>query len=149
MNEEWKDIIGYEGLYQVSNLGNVKSLPKVHYNQFGAKITYKEKLLKPIFQKKDKTYTVCLYKDKKPKIIAISRLVGLHFFDIPEDSRMVVAHLTKDKTNNSVSNLTWSIINKCRATKTNKIRDFIKNNNCVDIQLDSISGIYKITNIEA
>lgn len=147
MVEVWKDIIGYEGLYQVSNFGEVKSMPRYHFNQFGAKIKYKEKILKPVHQKKDDTYTVCLYKNKNGKLYTISRLVGLHFLESPENDKMVVAHITPDRTNNRVDNLCWNIINRCRATKTNKFREILKNNNPVSIDIESISGIYKIINI--
>lgn len=147
MLEEWKDIIGYEGLYQVSNLGNVKALSKSHYNQFGAKITFKEKILKPLLDRYG-YLIISLSKNSKARRCSVARLVGLHFLPPPENNKMVVAHIdSSDKTNNNVSNLTWNIINKCRAKKTNKIKEFIKKDDFINIDVHKVSGIYKITNI--
>ena len=69
-NEDWKDIEGYEGLYQISNYGRVKSLSK-----------YKSRKVSIIKMYKDKhyRYTVKLYKKSKAKSFYVHRLVGLHF----------------------------------------------------------------------
>lgn len=69
--EIWKDVVGYEGLYQVSNMGRVKSL---NYKRTG-----KEKILKP---HKDKGYLrVILFKDGQQKLFRVHRLVALHFVE--------------------------------------------------------------------
>lgn len=95
MTEEfWKDIKGYEGLYQVSNLGRVKSLKR------GS-----ERILKP--RVKSSGYIeVVLYKNSKPKNIRVNRLVAQTFIPNPEDKPQV-NHIDEDKTNNMVSNLEW------------------------------------------
>ena len=68
MQEVWKDIKGYEGFYQVSNMGKVKSLKRTINNSttYGGKATIKERILKP---KKDKDgyESVGLNKDGKRK----------------------------------------------------------------------------------
>ena len=94
MNEEWRDIEGYEGLYQVSNLGRVKSLK---YN--------KVKILSP--SKGNHGYlSVMLCKDGICKNIRIHRLVANAF--IPNlDDKPYVDHIDTDRTNNNVSNLRW------------------------------------------
>lgn len=95
MKEIWKDIEGYEGLYQISNLGNVKTL---NYNHTG-----KEKILKP---KKDKYgyLEVGLYKEGKRKIYKIHRLVAEAF--IPNPNKLPeVNHKDENKTNNHITNL--------------------------------------------
>jgi group I intron endonuclease len=148
LREVWKDIVGYEGKYQISNLGNVKSLQKEWFNQFGAKISQKEKILKPVLDKRNDVYMVSLYKDNTVKRYSIARLVGLHFLPLPENNRMVVAHIDSTKKyDNSINNLMWNIINKCRAKKTNKLREIIKNTTPIVIDVDKASGIYKISNI--
>ena len=97
MKETWKDIEGYEGLYQVSNLGKVKSL---NYNK-----TSESKLLK--LQKNSNGYTrVVLYKNRKPKVCLVHRLVAQAFIPNPNNLPQI-NHKDEDKANNSVDNLEW------------------------------------------
>ena len=95
--EIWKDIEGFEGLYQVSNIGNVKSL---NYRRTG-----KEGILKA---KKDSNgyLQVKLYKDGKAKFYLVHRLVGQEFLENPE-GYTEINHKDEDKTNNCVQNLEW------------------------------------------
>lgn len=94
--EEWRDIEGYEGLYQVSNKGNVKSL---NYRRSG-----KEKKLRP--EKLNGYLLVCLSKDKKHKGFLVHRLVAKYFLENP-DNLPVVNHKDENKENNSSENLEW------------------------------------------
>jgi 3'-phosphoadenosine 5'-phosphosulfate sulfotransferase len=92
--EIFKNIPGYEGLYQVSNLGNVKSLK---YE--------KEKLLKPC---KDTWgyYFVNLCKDRKRKGFAVHKLVAMTFLNhIPNGHKIVVDHINNIRTDNRLENL--------------------------------------------
>lgn len=98
MQEEvWKDITGYEGLYQVSNLGNVKSL---NYNRTG-----QEKILKAINHKCG-YLRVTLYKNSKCVTYRLHRLVAQAFIPNP-DNLPEVNHKDEDKSNNCVNNLEW------------------------------------------
>lgn len=101
MTEVWKDVKGYEGLYQVSNLGRVKSLARILND--GRK--WKEKVLK-LGKDKDGYLQVHLYKNGKPKMFKIYRLVAEAFIPNP-DSLPCVNHKDEDKTNNTVENLEW------------------------------------------
>lgn len=96
-NEIWRDIEGYEGLYQVSNLGRVKSL--------GNDKTKKEKILSQYENKNGYLY-VNLCKDGKMKTFRVHRLVANAFIPNPNGYRCV-NHKDEDKTNNCVDNLEW------------------------------------------
>ena len=104
MVEIWKDIKGYEGLYQVSNLGRVKSLSIYRKNSV-CEYYSKEKILKPL---KDKGgyLNVRLWKNKKGKTIKIHRLVACNFLENTENKRDV-NHINGIKTDNGVENLEW------------------------------------------
>lgn len=102
--EEWKDIEGYEGIYQVSNYGRVKSLPRKLWNGYYFFVS-KEKILKTWLS--SGYPTVCLHsEDKTIKYIRVHRLVAKAFIPNPNNYR-VVNHLDGGRTNNHVNNLEW------------------------------------------
>lgn len=103
MKEIWKDVQGYEDLYQVSNLGRVKSLPKV-VDIKRCKITLKEKMLSQI--EKGDYLSVILCNNRNRRQFSIHRLVAIAFIDNP-NSLPEVNHKDEDKHNNVVSNLEW------------------------------------------
>ena len=96
-NEIWKDIKGYEGKYQISNMGRFKSL---NYRRTG-----KEKILEG-YPDKDGYLFVQLWKDGKGKNCRINRLVAQAFLENPQNLPEV-NHKDEDKTNNRVENLEW------------------------------------------
>ena len=105
MNEIWKDIPEYEGLYQVSNLGNIKSLPKEHNLKNGHGYIQKEKVLKPY--KNNKGYLqVTLIKDNKHIKKQIHRLVGEVFIK-NTNHYIEINHKNENKSDNRVENLEW------------------------------------------
>lgn len=95
MQEIWKDIVGYEGLYQVSNLGNVKSFKK---DKNGI-------LLKPGKNTSGYLYVI-LYKNINKKCITIHRLVMLAFKK-NIFNKLEINHINGIKTDNTVENLEW------------------------------------------
>lgn len=96
--EIWKDVVGYEGLYQVSNLGRVRSL--------GFDKWHKGKIIKGCFDGKKKYLFVSLHKEGKSKGFNIHRLVATAFIPNPNNLPQV-NHKDEDKTNNCADNLEW------------------------------------------
>lgn len=110
MNEIYKDIEGYEGLYQVSNLGRIKSLSRFQSTT--------ERILKPVINSRGYS-VVTLSKNNIHKIFSISRLVAGLFIANPEN-KPEVNHISGIKSDNSISNLEWcnSSENQFHAFKT-------------------------------
>lgn len=105
MTEEWKDIKGYEGLYQVSNLGRVKSLDRYITKSNGV-VQFKKGIIKTPKVNSDEYHTVTLSKNGRNKTIGIHILVAQHFIPNPEN-KLEVNHKDFDRKNNSVNNLEW------------------------------------------
>jgi hypothetical protein len=106
MEEQWKDIKGYEGLYEVSNLGNVRSLDRVIKSKHNGTMLRKGQILTPFYEEKKGYYQVSLSKDGKNKKHRVHRLVASAFLDNPH-SYTDVNHKDEVKTNNNVDNLEW------------------------------------------
>jgi hypothetical protein len=105
--EIWKDIQNFEGLYQISNLGRVKSLDRYIELKNGTNRFVKGRVLKPSKHKtKPSYYNVILSNKGKRYSMSIHRLVAEHF--IPnKDGKPQVNHKDGDKLNNKVNNLEW------------------------------------------
>lgn len=105
-NEKWKDIFGYDGMYQVSDLGRVRSK---HSGEW--------KVLSP--GKTTLNYSqLYLYKNGNGKRFYVHRLVANAFIPNDDESKNQVNHINEDKTNNRVSNLEW-----CTAQYNNTYND--------------------------
>jgi hypothetical protein len=102
--EVWKDIVGFEGLYMVSNLGRVKSLSRIAF-QTDRKRILKEKIL----QSRPNGNGYChveLKKEGISKTIKVHRLVATAFLPNHENKR-TVNHIDSNRSNNELNNLEW------------------------------------------
>ena len=105
MNEKWKDIVGYEGLYQVSNLGRVKSLQRTILCNTGVYTTVNERILSAA--DKGLGYMVVgLNKNGIHKTARVHRLVAVAFIPNPNGFSLI-NHKDKNPKNNRIDNLEW------------------------------------------
>jgi predicted XRE-type DNA-binding protein len=143
--EIFKDVKGYEGFYQVSNLGNVRSLErKVAHRKKGYWQVLKERILKPGNNGKGYLY-LTFRKEGEAKNQTIHRLVANAFLDNPENKRCV-NHKDGNKLNNKVSNLEWNthIENMQHAYKTglrNQTGEKNHSTNLKDIEVCQIKDL--------
>lgn len=103
--EIWKDYKDYEGLYQASNLGRMRSLDTYRKGRNGSIRFCKGRILKPGTDK-DGYLQVCLCKNNKQKTYKVHRLVAETFIPNP-DNLPYINHRDECKTNNNVENLEW------------------------------------------
>lgn len=107
--EIWKDILGYEGLYQVSNYGRIKALERYVKHSENAMRLRKELILVPV-NRGDGYYVVSLCNGSSRSRI-IHRLVAQAFIPNPENKPQV-NHKDGDKSNNSLDNLEWVTVSE-------------------------------------
>lgn len=102
--EIWKDVKGYEGYYQISNLGNLKSVDReVQHSRGGTRIL-KGKTIRP--GKTNWYYLVCLQKHGKRKYTTIHRLIAIAFIPNPEN-KPFINHINANGFDNRIENLEW------------------------------------------
>lgn len=141
--EIWKDIPEYEGLYQISNLGNVKSLYRITNNNH----IIHEKILKP--QENYNGYLIVnLYKNNKMESKLIHRLVGKTFIDNPNNYNYI-NHIDKNKNNNNANNLEWCTQSyNVIYSKGRRINQYDKNDNFIKTW-NSIADVKRLLNIDS
>ena len=147
MNEEWRDIKGYEGFYQVSNLGRVRNM-----NYRGKHGRMKNLKGTP---DKDGYLRVTLWKNSTQKTYKIHRLVAQHFISNPYNLTCI-NHKDENKLNNNADNLEWCTIKynntygtrieRAAKTKSKKIKCITTSENFNSIK--EASEKYSVHNTE-
>lgn len=121
MKEIWKDVGGYEGLYQVSNTGNVMR---------------NNRLLTP-YLGTDKYYYVSLSKQSKVTKFKIHRLVAQAFIPNPEN-KPTVDHINRDRLDNSVENLRWATYSEQRSNQSSgEVSIYLVSKDYTDLYFES------------
>ena len=104
MKEIWKNVVGYERLYEVSNLGRVKRIEREITRKDGVEINVKECIIK---SHEDDYEKVMLHKKKKKSFLLVHRLVADSFLENINNYKYVT-HLDGNNMNNALSNIEWS-----------------------------------------
>lgn len=106
-NEVWKSIAGYEGLYEVSNMGRIRSIDRIRKSvRNGSNLgCLKGKVMKPFYNNIG-YLMIDLFKDGIRKTFTVHRLVALAFVPNP-DGKPCVNHLDETHDNNCADNLEW------------------------------------------
>ena len=108
MEEIWKPVVGYEGLYEVSNLGKVRSVDREIVRKGKGKVIFKGKLMKQRLNKQG-YWRICLHdKNHYPKYLFVHRLVAFAFVYNPKpEEYTLINHKDQNPKNNVWHNLEW------------------------------------------
>lgn len=106
-NEQWKDISGYENLYQVSNMGRIRTVDrKETVKSNGGVRHWKGRILKVKGETYKTGYRVSLWKEGVEKDFLVARLVSMNFIELPFE-KLTVNHIDGNRFNNKIENLEW------------------------------------------
>ena len=125
--EYWKPVVGYENLYEVSNLGRIRSFDRWVKSKNGSIRICRGRILKP-YTNKDGYLCVVLSKNNKQKTFRVNRLVAQAFLDNPNNLPQV-NHKDENKQNNNVENLEFCDIKYNSNFGTRNERIAAKNTN--------------------
>ena len=147
--EVWKDIIGYEGYYQISNFGNVRSVDRIVVHSNGKTYQYKGKIIKQHIDSTGRYWIVTLNNNNlKPrkKTFLTHILVAKTFIPNPNNYPMVMHKDEKNlkydrECNNNVNNLQWGTCadNKSQDVARKRMSEFGKNKSISDEQKVKLS----------
>ena len=120
MTEEWRPVVGYEGLYEVSDEGRVRSVDRVVPHAYSGTLTIRGRIMGTGKPHPERLHlNVCLCREGVAKKFLVHRLVAEAFIPNPDDLPMVL-HWDDKASNNHVANLRWG-------TQTENMADAIRN----------------------
>lgn len=124
--EIWKDIIGHEGLYQISNLARIKSLSRIIVNKNGFNKIIKERILSPVTMNIGYV-AISLWRGNKDTKYTLHRLMAIHFIPNSENKKEV-NHINGNRGDNNLLNLEWVTPseNMKHAMRTGKCKNFFQ-----------------------
>jgi len=147
-NEVWKEIKGYEGFYEVSNFGRIRSISRYIKQKNNSTKNIEGKILKPILNNKGKGYLmVALSKNGREKRYYIHRLVAEAFIS-NKYNKKEVNHIDENPQNNKINNLEWvtHLENSNHGTRGKRIsknlKEWCKNNRVKKVMQISLNGIF-------
>ena|SRR5699024_1779494 len=140
--EVWKDVVGYEGYYQVSNFGRVKRVGRSITGKNGVTRYWKGRILTQTTNPDG--YPMCiLSKNGKTNLFGVHRLVAIAFIANP-DELPVTNHIDEDKKNNHIDNLEWCTV-AYNNTHGNRIKDMKKSKGFIERHKRSRKTVEKLT----
>ena len=141
-NEQWRDIEGYDGMYQVSDLGRVRSRKSGEWKVMSAVKINKGYLI------------VGLYKDGKRKGITVHRLVASAFIQNDDENKTQINHINECKSDNRLSNIEYCTAqynmtyNNLQFRKKNSVRRKVKDLYRPDLSIQKNIEIFKSNGFE-
>ena len=140
MKEIWKNVVGYEGLYEVSNLGRVKRVESSIIRNDGVKVNIKSKIMKLTNSEYSQ---LSLSKNGKNKTHNVANLVATAFIENPDNLRYV-HNINEDETDNRVENLFWSESKKdYRKKLCERYVNYIKEN-VEDLSISELASMFRV-----
>lgn len=139
--EIWKKIIGFENQYEISNVGNLRSIDRLVDHYKGGKRLYKGSIKK--IRLNDKGYYRCnLKKEGKRYDFTVHRLVAIAFLENLDNNKKIINHINGIKTDNRVENLEWCTEseNVIHAVKERLIKTKLTDNEVLDILKSNLSN---------
>lgn len=140
-SEEWRDVPGYEGYYEVSNIGRIKSVDRIITKSNGASTRFFPHILS--FSDRFGYFRVCLYKCGKKRFFFVHQLVAMAF--IPNPNKFpVINHKNECPQDNRVDNLEWCTqrYNLSYGNRNTKAYSKIREKMGVPIDQYSLDGKY-------
>lgn len=146
LDEEWMDIVGWDGYYKISNKSRIKRLPRKQTDSTGRIQNFREKIIKPTISQGYEHLS--LNKNGQPYRYTMHRLMAIHFIPNPEN-KPEVNHKNGIRSDNELNNLEWSTSSEQKIHAFTKLKRMIngiapdnsylgKPVNCVDCKTKAV-----------